>query len=96
METHEISVKHEFPCPHCGKSFGSYQARNSHQGKCPSNPGHDSLRVHYASIFQINERINEIRHGLERLYSEREKMFQQAAAEFAALKEQMSDVKCNL
>ena len=89
MEIHEISAKQEFPCPYCDRSFSSYQARNSHQGKCPGNPAKYRLEMRYKSIFEINERIRELRHELAGLYSAREKMFRKAAAEFTAIKEQM-------
>ena len=89
MEIHEVSAKQEFPCPYCGRFFSTYQARNSHQGKCPGNPDRDKLKERYDSIFRINERIGELRHELAGLYSAREKMFRKAVAEFTAIKEQM-------
>ena len=89
MEIREASAGQEFPCPYCDRSFSTYQGRNSHQGKCPSNPAKYRLEMRYESIFEINERIRELRHELAGLYSAREKMFRKAVAEFTAIKEQM-------
>ena len=89
MEIHEVSAGQGFPCPYCDSSFSSYQAGNTHQGKCPGNPAKYRLEMRYKSIFEINERIRELRHELAGLYSAREKMFRKAAAEFTAIKEQM-------
>ena len=89
MEIHEVSAGQGFPCPYCDRSFSSYQGRNSHQGKCPGNPAKYRLEMRYKSIFEINERIRELRHELAGLYSAREKMFRKAVAEFTAIKEQM-------
>ena len=93
MEIHEVSAKQEFQCPYCDRSFSSYQARNSHQGKCSGNPAKYRLEMRYDSIFRINERIRTLRAELSTLYSLRNEMFKQAMAEFDSIKEQMGDVR---
>ena len=93
MEIHEISAKQEFQCSYCDRFFSTYQARNSHQGKCPRNPDRDKLKERYDSIFRINERIRTLRAELSTLYSLRNEMFKQAMAEFDSIKEQMEVMK---